>query len=226
MSPALIPNPETYKDNMENSEVKDRYLKAPGYKYPRKFDEFSYLKNGHGLDKYRNRSSPILEVFGCHACRWINTELCPHKGDVTHMKHHAKGICSQRLTIPKQLHDEGVPMTGKQMLQVRGLMDAEYFSKYVQEAALSGKRDINDVFPWEKLKADILKDMRKQDEGSKLNISKNNAPDPVAMGELMRLAREKNITGSVEVKGDGLQEQAKEKMSEDNDGVWDDEEDS
>jgi hypothetical protein len=84
-------------------------------------------------------------------------------------------------------------MTGKQMLQVKGLMDVEFFSQYVQAQVAQGKKDINDCFPWENLKADILNNMRRQDEGSKVQISKG-VPDPVAMGELMRQAREKDIT--------------------------------
>jgi len=172
MSPALIPSPENYKKNLENSDVKTKYQKMPyGNLVP--LDNFNGFK-GKNIDKYNRHGgglSSVVKVFGCKGCRWVNTKLCPHKGDVTHMKAHANGVCSQRLELAMSLHDDGVKMTGKQMMQVKVLMDAEYFDKYIQDAAFEGKRDISDCLPWVKLRADILKDMRKQDEGNKLNVN-------------------------------------------------------
>ena len=194
-----IPSVESYIGKLDNSKDSTKYHKMPdGNIMP--VDHFGGpFKNGSSIDKFgkHNKSNPIVDVFGCHACRWVNTDLCSHRGDVTHMKPHCNGICSQRLTIPRQLHDEGVKMTGKQMLQVRALMDAEFFSKYVQDAALSGKRDINDVFAWEKLKADILKDMRKQDEGSKLTLRKE-VLNPLELGKLLRETKDVVVDSNFE----------------------------
>jgi hypothetical protein len=176
-----IPSPENYQDSMRDSPVKTKYKSYNGRPVP--VDPFDRVTERTVLDIHKfangkNTVSPIIEVFGCKGCRWINTDLCPHRDNgVTHLKHHANGICSQRWKLPFMLHNEGVTMTGKQMLQVKGLMDAEFFSKYIQDAALKGTRDINDLFGWEKLKADILKDMRKQDEGSKLTVARSGLDD-------------------------------------------------
>ena len=190
MSPALIPNPDTYKDNLENSKVKTRYItQANGVKAPN--DEFHLFKNGFSIDKNRHRGI-LVEVFGCKSCRWVNTDLCPHKGDVTHMKPHANGVCSQRFELAKSLHDEGVKMTGKALSQVKALMDAEYFDKYMQDQALMGKRDMQDCFPWVKLRADILKDMRKQNEGSKITMKKESL-DPLQFAKLLRETKSETV---------------------------------
>lgn len=193
MSPALIPNPETYEAD-QHPNVKTKWVTAPDGNCIA-FDNFSKLKAGQGLDKYRHRDSAILEVFGCKSCRWINTKLCPHSkdngGSVTHMKHHAKGICSQRLSTPILLHNEGLKMTGENMKQVQKLMDSEYFSLYKQKQAEDGKCDINDCFPWEKLGADILKEIRKQNEGSRI-ISENRI-NPSDINDLLRNAKEVDV---------------------------------
>jgi hypothetical protein len=138
----------------------------------------------------------VLDIFGCKSCRWINSYMCPHKGDVTHMKHHVNGICSQRYLIPIQLQEDGVRMTGKQMLQVKGLMDADFFSQYVQAQVQNNKRDVNDCLPWEKLKAEILNNMRRQDEGSKITMKKESL-DPLQFARLLRETKEKVVEGEI-----------------------------
>lgn len=178
--PALIPKPENFDVPMSNDThgiINTRQRMPDGRVV--NVDYFANLKHGYHL-KRGSGHDIVIDTFGCGECRWINTRLCPHQGDVTHMKHHANGICSNRLHIPIKLHDEGYKMTVFQMLQVRAYMDAKYFADYKKELALAGKCDLNDCVPWEKIAADILKDMRKQDEGSKVSVERKVTPSDLA----------------------------------------------
>jgi hypothetical protein len=143
-------------------------------------DNFDHVKGAGSLYSNANRTknhNSILEIFGCKNCKWCETTICPFRGEVTRNRPHANRICTFRLQLPMAIHDDGVKMTTYQMLQVKGYMDAEFFSNYVMKEHLDGKRDINDVFAWEKLKTDILDKIRKQDEGSKLTVTKNSLDD-------------------------------------------------
>lgn len=142
-------------------------------------DNFDHLTNGtsYNQNKWMTKYPGVVDVFGCKSCKWCETTACPFKGEVTRSKPHANRICSYRLQMPMMIHDEGVKMTTYQMLQVKGYMDAEFFSNYVMKEHLDGKRDINDVFAWEKLKTDILDKIRRQDEGSKLTVQKSSLDD-------------------------------------------------
>lgn len=182
---ANIPTPDNFIDSLDKIDVKQKYKNTPsGHIIPaNSFDASNGVHHPKGnIGKgFLRPDSPIIKIFGCDGCKWMESELCPHSkkngGDVTRFKHHANKICSQRMNLPNELYLEGISMSVKQMLQVKALMDAEFFSSYVLKQHLDGKRDVNDVFGWEKLKADILKDMRKQDEGSKINITKNSLDD-------------------------------------------------
>lgn len=178
-----IPSGENYKKRFEKEldNVKDKYYCAPGYKYPVKFDHFNSVKNGSSLQgQVSRKDSSVLDTFGCVKCKWVNSDLCPHKGDVTHKKPHANRICSQRLDIPMRIHDEGIIMSASQMLEVRGYMDADFYEDYVRGEALEKKRDIQDCFLWAKLKADIVSRWRKQDEGTKVSVERKFTPSDLA----------------------------------------------
>lgn len=214
---AQIPIPDNYLDGNDKIGVKQRYKNTPSGNIV----SANCFDASHGVNKGKGKvgmgflesGSPILKIFGCDNCKWIESELCPHSkkngGDVTRFRHHSNKICSQRMNLPNELYLEGVTMSVKQMLQVKALMDAEFFSSYVLKQHLDGKRDVNDVFGWEKLKADILKDMRKQDEGSKINITKNSLDD------LRRTITVKPEVKTLEDDSYAMRERQEEKIIED-----------
>lgn len=184
-----IPTPENYEKRMNKD--KDNfpitYYKDSNGKIVQR-NPMGPMKNG----QYVHPHTDLIKIFGCKGCRWIETDLCPHRDNgVSRKKYHMNGYCSQRMLVPMAIDKSGFKMTMPRLLQVRGLMDAEVFSKFVQDEAMKGKRDINDVFPWEKLKADILDRIRKQDEGSKVTVEKKFTPSDLA--NLIDKAKEVNV---------------------------------
>lgn len=212
-----IPSPNNFEKKLDKEldSVKDRHIRLPGYQYPIKRDEFISLKNGNSIIVNGGKdTSLILNTFGCKKCKWVNSDLCPHKGDVTHLKPHANGICSQRLDIPLRLHEEGIKMTTSQMLEVRGYMDADFYETYIRNEASEKKRDMMDCLAWAKLKADIVSKWRKQDEGSKIKVT-NEKLDPLKFAKLLRDTREERVIEKQDVSVNNVIEEQDDVCGED-----------
>ncbi len=120
---------------------------------------------GHylGAERHKGELPITLRVFGCQACSWIGTNLCPHKilmGD-----HHSNWICSDReLYIKSELEKVGnVPrlIQNEMAIQLKLVND-----RMLWEYAESG--EMNEEFKHlNKNLISLIDKMRKQDEGIK-----------------------------------------------------------
>ena len=130
-------------------------------------------KVGKSVKSLTNASSAnsLASMYGCKSCPWIETDACPHLGDVTKGRIHANGICSQRATFIKGLYEQvnsSVRLRQVDLAVELTLMDKDLFQKYMQT------EDLKLLLPYAHINKNLvghLDKMRRQDEGIKLNVN-------------------------------------------------------
>ncbi len=106
----------------------------------------------------------ISNYFGCHNCTWIGTKLCPH--DIKKGERHANGTCNHRIDFAKQFYE--VAGTKPAYFQMEKLfmlreMENSMFAEWINTGKIP--RDFVNVT---RTSSNILSDMRKQQEGIKV----------------------------------------------------------
>ena len=114
------------------------------------------------------RENGIKDLFGCKKCPWVETEACPHVGEVTKSFPHANGICSQRVKYVKELFDtlhSNIRLAQVDVAARLIYVDESLFSEYVKT------KDKTVLMPYSHISRNLilhLDKMRRQDEGIKI----------------------------------------------------------
>jgi len=121
--------------------------------------------------------SPLIRAYGCTVCPWKNGHGCPH-GFVGKEKH-AQGYCIDRIVHVKNLLDALGGPGAMKLKQVEQFMGYDEKATLLQEEMMLAKED-NDLKSYDKAfnkwtiltskMDDMMKSVRKQDEGTKLSI--------------------------------------------------------
>jgi len=128
---------------------------------------------GKSVKSLTNASSAegLASMYGCKSCPWIETDACPHLGDVKKGIPHSNGICSQRASFIKVLYYElnsAVRLRQVDLAVELALMAKELFQKYMQS------NDLKLLLPYAHINKNLvghLDKMRRQDEGIKLAVN-------------------------------------------------------
>jgi len=128
--------------------------------------EKKYIKKALMTSTYAtNLGEKSIQLFGCKACAWRATALCPH--GITIRKTHSNKACSTRVSYLKEEMRQlnSVP---KLIQQEQIFKDMLVKDRFLQEYVTGGELHPD----YHKISKNILagiRDMRKQDEG--INIS-------------------------------------------------------
>ena len=119
-----------------------------------------------GINPYRLSENGLVFQFGCNACAWRDTPMCPH--GITGLKTHNHKICSQRVLYVKGVFDivKNKPkfMQIEEATRLKLLLD-KLTMYYTQEGDLSPE-----LAKLSKNLITHLDKMRRQDEGIKRQI--------------------------------------------------------
>jgi len=170
------------KDNVKQQQV----MNGPG-----DFHHFDYKNIVPHQQGIPTRNQHIIRLFGCDTCPWKCTDSCDHgigvltdvKGNL--LQRHSNHICGKRISFVRAVC--GPDKTHEQMLQLIDAVDNRDYSRHLLNRAKQseGMGDNDKLFhdrlqvaqPWVKMSMDALKDIRKQDEGSKVQVVKNELDD-------------------------------------------------
>jgi hypothetical protein len=125
----------------------------------------------------------IVKAFGCVACPWSGTGLCPHKDDVLRDGAHCNGICGERIRYIKEIKKYYLEASGKNSMSSQKLIllvqlsdDKLWSDRMMQDLVERGAKSVwsaSQVLNWRKYIADHLSQHVKHEEGSKVQVSTN-----------------------------------------------------
>lgn len=122
------------------------------------------ITNGMHVGQGSDYSNNLVIQFGCNACAWRDTPMCPH--GLVYPKTHSNKICSKRALYIKEtfniVHSKARVVQVEESVRLKLLLD-KLTSEFAQENILSPE-----LAKLSKNLITLLDKMRRQDEGIKM----------------------------------------------------------
>ena len=123
------------------------------------------VTNGLTIGTLNKSKNTIVLNFGCNACSWRDTAMCPH--GITGLSQHANRICSTRVMYIKETY----AMAGSKIRLIQ--VEQAVSLKLLVEKMLADYREGNSLDKQfavlSKTLIGLTDKMRRQDEGIKIN---------------------------------------------------------